>query len=31
MVVPSSPWTESAIDAVAAILPEIHAITPAGR
>jgi F420-dependent oxidoreductase-like protein len=25
------PWTDSAIDTLAAILPEIHAITPAGR
>jgi F420-dependent oxidoreductase-like protein len=31
MVVPSGPWTPDAIDALAAILPEIHAITPAGR
>jgi len=31
MVVPSGPWTEDAIDVLAAILPEVHAVTPRGR
>jgi alkanesulfonate monooxygenase SsuD/methylene tetrahydromethanopterin reductase-like flavin-dependent oxidoreductase (luciferase family) len=31
MLAPSGPWTENAVDALAAVLPEIHAITPAGR
>jgi len=31
MVAPSGPWTPDALDALAATLPEIHAIAPAGR
>jgi F420-dependent oxidoreductase-like protein len=31
MLAPSGPWTPDAVDALAAILPEVHAITPAGR
>jgi alkanesulfonate monooxygenase SsuD/methylene tetrahydromethanopterin reductase-like flavin-dependent oxidoreductase (luciferase family) len=31
MVVPSRPWTGDAVDALATILPEVHAMTPAGR
>jgi F420-dependent oxidoreductase-like protein len=31
MISPSAPWTEDAVDTLAAMLPEVHAITPAGR
>jgi hypothetical protein len=31
MVIPSRPWTLDTVDALAAILPEVHAITPADR
>jgi alkanesulfonate monooxygenase SsuD/methylene tetrahydromethanopterin reductase-like flavin-dependent oxidoreductase (luciferase family) len=31
MVAQSRPWTQDAVDALATILPEVHAMTPAGR